>query len=160
MIASAEAWTVKLHFGTVLVMGLARWLGWLEWSDCLQILNLGRFGRPLRPKFFVLKKTFFFVPNFHCQKMNIFRFFSIKLPLYRVQQVSFINHQSHKKFKARYFENYLEFGDNIAPSCSTDQYFISSKYEVLTPSHHEDMKNQYFQWKIRYSLQRETIDSL
>ena len=72
-------------------------------------------------------------------------FFSVKLPLYRLQQGSFINHQSHKKFKARYFENYLEFGDNITPSCSTDQYFISSKYEVLTPSHHRDMKKQFFE---------------
>ena len=118
------------------------------------------FGRSLRPKNFVLKKTFFFVPNFHCQKMNIFWFFSIKLPLYRVQQVSFINPQSHKNFKARYFEKYLEFGDNIAPSCSADQYFISSKYEVLTPSHHEDTKNQYLRSKTWYILQWETIDSL
>ena len=72
-------------------------------------------------------------------------FFSVKLPLYTVQQVPFINHQSHKKVKTQYFEKYLEFGDNIPPSCSTDQYFISSKYEVLTPSHHRDMKKQFFE---------------
>ena len=144
MIASAEARTAKLHFGTVLVTGLARWLGWLEFWDYFQILNLGRFGRSLRPKKNVLEKTFFFVPNFCFQKMNIFMFFSVELPLYTVQQVPFINHQSHKKVKARYFENDLEFGDNIPPTCSTDQYFISSKYEVLTPSHYEDTKNQYF----------------
>ena len=62
-------------------------------------------------------------------------------PLY--QQGSFINHQSGKKLKVRFLEDDLEFLDNIAPSCSTDQYFISSKYEVLTPSYHEDLKNHY-----------------
>ena len=64
------------------------------------------------------------------------------IPLY--QQGSFINHHSVKKSKVRFLEDDLEFLDNIAPSCSTDQYFISSKYEVLTPSYHEDLKNQYF----------------
>ena len=73
-----------------------------------------------------LKKSFFFVPNFCFQKITIFRFFSVKFPLYRFQQGSFINHQSHKKFKARYFENYLEFVDNIAPSCSS--LLISTSY--------------------------------
>ena len=49
-----------------------------------------------------------------------------------------------KNFKSRFLEHELEFVAHIAPSCSTDQYFISSKYEVLTPSHHGDTKNQYF----------------
>ena len=73
--------------------------------------------------------------------MQIFVGFDL-IPLY--QQGSFINHHSVKKSKVRFLEDDLEFLDNIAPSCSTDQYFISSKYEVLTPSYHEDLKNQYF----------------
>ena len=43
-----------------------------------------------------------------------------------------------------YLEDALEFLAHIAPSCSTYEYFGSSKYEALTPSHHGDMKNQYF----------------
>ena len=50
-----------------------------------------------------------------------------------------------KKIKVLYLEDALEFSAHIAPSCSTHEYFGSSKYEALTPSHHGDMKNQYFE---------------
>ena len=51
---------------------------------------------------------------------------------------------SRKKIKVLYLEHELEFSDNIAPSCSTHEYFGSSKYEALTPSHHGDTEIQYF----------------
>ena len=57
VIASAEARTVKLHFGTVWVTGLARWFRWKYCSDCFQILNLGRCCRPPWPKKMFWKKS-------------------------------------------------------------------------------------------------------
>ena len=56
-----------------------------------------------------------------------------------------------------YLEDELEFSAHIAPSCSTHEYFGSSKYEALTPSHHGDMKNQYFDRTPRCDLLRETM---
>ena len=91
-----------------------------------------------------MKNIIFSCRNF-CSNIfaNVLIFVGFDLiPIY--QQGSFINHHSVKKSKVRFLEDDLEFLDNIAPSCSTDQYFISSKYEVLTPSYHEDLKNQYF----------------
>ena len=41
-------------------------------------------------------------------------------------------------------DDMLEFLAHIAPRCSSHEYFGSSKYGALTPSHHGDMKNQYF----------------
>ena len=59
-----------------------------------------------------------------------------------------------------YLEDALEFSAHIAPSCSTHEYFGSSKYEALTPSHHGDMKNQYFDGTPPCVLLREVEISL
>ena len=75
---------------------------------------------------FVFKKSYF------PQTINLYK-------------VSFINEHLKKKFKVLYLEQELEFIDNIAPSCSTHEYFGSSKYEALTPSHHGDTEIQYFE---------------
>ena len=56
-----------------------------------------------------------------------------------------------------YLEDELEFLAHIAPSCSTYEYFGSSKYETLTPSHHGDMKNQYFDRAPQWVLLKETM---
>ena len=81
--------------------------------------------------------------------------FWVVLPLYRVCQISFINHKFWKTVKVLYLEDALEFLAHIAPSCSTYEYFGSPKYEALTPSHHGDMKHQYFEGTPQCVLLRE-----
>ena len=51
-------------------------------------------------------------------------------------------------------------GSSIAPSCSTDEYFGSSKYEALTPSHHGDTEIQYFERTFNRVLLRNPMVSL
>ena len=112
------------------------------YSDCLQILNLGRVARQIPPfffrtTFFSWRKIFFKKVAFSLKKLH----FPKTINLYKV---SFTNGHLKKKIKMFYLEDELEFFDHIAPSCSTHEYFKSSEYEALTPSHHGDTEIQYF----------------
>ena len=74
--------------------------------------------------------------------------------------ISFTNGHLKKKFKMLYLEDELEFFDHIAPSCSTHEYFKSSEYEALTPSHHGDTEIQYFERTFNSVLLRNPMVSL